>query len=118
MLRESARLAEGPGAYWQPHLSEDWGELAEVARLFPEARDYLDVYDRAGALGPRAILAHAIHLSDREGARAAGAPGTGRSPPPCGRAPTGRGGGGCSRAPGPRPRWARSTGCAWAPWRA
>ena len=71
MLRESARLAEGTGAYWQTHLSEDWGELAEVARLFPEARDYLDVYDRAGALGPRAILAHAIHLSDREVARLA-----------------------------------------------
>ncbi len=71
MLRESARLAERTGAYWQTHLSEDRGELAEVARLFPEARDYLDVYDRAGALGPRTILAHAIHLSDREVARLA-----------------------------------------------
>jgi guanine deaminase len=71
MLRESAHLAEGTGAYWQTHLSEDRGELAEVARLFPEARDYLDVYDRAGALGPRAILAHAIHLSEREVARLA-----------------------------------------------
>ena len=38
----------------------------EVARLFPDAIDYLDVYDRAGGLGPRTILAHAIHLSDRE----------------------------------------------------
>jgi guanine deaminase len=71
MLRESARLAEATGAYWQTHLSEDRGELAEVARLFPEARDYVDVYDRAGALGPRAILAHAIHLSAREVARLA-----------------------------------------------
>jgi len=66
MLRESARLAEGAGAYWQTHLSEDVGEVAEVGRLFPEAKDYLDVYDRAAALGPRAVLAHAIHLSDRE----------------------------------------------------
>jgi guanine deaminase len=71
MLRESARLAAGSGAYWQTHLSEDRGELAEVARLFPEASDYLDVYDRAGGLGPRAILAHAIHLSEREIARLA-----------------------------------------------
>ena len=66
MLRESAALARSTGAYWQTHLSEDHGELAEVARLFPEATDYLDVYDRAGALGPQAIMAHAIHLSDRE----------------------------------------------------
>ena len=36
---------------------------------FPEARDYVDVYDRAGALGARSVLAHAIHLSDREQAR-------------------------------------------------
>ena len=69
MLRESAALAARHGAYWQTHLSEDAGEIAEVARLFPEARDYLDVYDRAGALGARAVLAHAIHLSPREIAR-------------------------------------------------
>ena len=69
MLRESATLAARHGAYWQTHVSEDAGEIAEVARLFPEARDYLDVYDRAGALGPRTILAHAIHLSPREVAR-------------------------------------------------
>ena len=43
----------------------------EVARLFPEAIDYLDVYDRAGGLGPRTILAHAIHLRTREVARLA-----------------------------------------------
>jgi guanine deaminase len=47
-------------------VSEDPGEIAEVARLFPEARDYVDVYDRAGALGERSVLAHAIHLSPGE----------------------------------------------------
>jgi len=66
MLRESASLATRHGAYWQTHVSEDVGEIDEVRRLFPGARDYLDVYDRAGALGPRTILAHAIHLSRRE----------------------------------------------------
>lgn len=71
MLRESAALARSTGAYWQTHLSEDRTELVEVARLFPEAVDYLDVYDRAGGLGPRTILAHAIHLSGREVARLA-----------------------------------------------
>ena len=66
MLRHSARAAAEAGAYWQTHLSEDRGEIAEVKRLFPDALDYTDVYDRAGGLTPRSILAHAIHLSDRE----------------------------------------------------
>jgi guanine deaminase len=66
MLRESAALADRHGAYWQTHLSEDAGEIDEVKRLFPEAEDYLDVYDRAGGVGERTILAHAIHLGDRE----------------------------------------------------
>ncbi|MDQ3690591.1 MAG: amidohydrolase family protein [Chloroflexota bacterium] len=69
MLRESASLAVHHDAYWQTHVSEDTAEIGEVKALFPEALDYLDVYDRAGALGARAILAHAVHLSDREVAR-------------------------------------------------
>src|SRR4029453_5416074 len=36
MVRESASLAQAAGAYWQTHVSEDRGEIAEVARLFPE----------------------------------------------------------------------------------
>ncbi len=69
LLRESASLAEHYGATWQTHLAEDAGEMAAVAEHFPEAADYLDVYDRAGGLGRKALLAHAIHLSDREIAR-------------------------------------------------
>jgi len=71
MLRDSAALARAMGTYWQTHLSEDVRELAAVAELFPGARDYLDVYDRAAALGTRTILAHAIHLGEREVARLA-----------------------------------------------
>ena len=66
LLRESASLARATGACWQTHLSEDRGEIAEVTRLFPDALDYVDVYDRAGGLGSRTVLAHAVHLSDRE----------------------------------------------------
>ena len=66
LLRESAALAASTGAYWQTHVSEDRGEIAEVARLFPDSLDYVDVYDRAGGLGERTVLAHAVHLSDRE----------------------------------------------------
>ena len=73
LLRESAALAARYGAYWQTHLSEDRGEIETVRQLFPETIDYTDVYDRAGGLGPRSILAHAIHLSDREVGRIADA---------------------------------------------
>ena len=66
MLRESASLARSTGTWWQTHLAEDPFEIAEVRRLFPDAIDYVDVYDRAGGLGPRTVLAHAVHLSDRE----------------------------------------------------
>ena len=69
MLRESASLARATGTWWQTHVSEDPGEIAEVGRLFPDARDYVDVYDAVGGLGQRTVLAHAIHLSDRELAR-------------------------------------------------
>jgi guanine deaminase len=71
MLRESAALAARTGAWWQTHVAEDPFEIEEVRRLFPEAIDYVDVYDRAGGLGARTILAHAVHLSDRELARLA-----------------------------------------------
>lgn len=69
MLRESAALARSTGAWWQTHVAEDPGEIAEVRRLFPAARDYVDVYDQAGGLGERTVLAHAIHCSERELAR-------------------------------------------------
>jgi guanine deaminase len=57
------------GALMQTHISESAGEIALVKELFPTAKDYTDVYDRYGLLGPRSIFAHGIHLSEREAAR-------------------------------------------------
>jgi guanine deaminase len=57
------------GALMQTHLSESAGEIAMVHRLFPSAKDYTDVYDHFGLLGPRSLFAHGIHLSERETAR-------------------------------------------------
>jgi guanine deaminase len=71
LLEASAALAAELDCWWQTHLAEDPAECDEVARLFPESRDYVDVYERAGGLGPRAVLAHAIHLSPSEEARVA-----------------------------------------------
>jgi guanine deaminase len=66
-----ALWAEHPDCLMQTHLSEQTEELAWVARLFPEARDYLDVYEAAGLVGPGAVFGHAIHLTPRERARLA-----------------------------------------------
>jgi len=61
-----AKAAERHGAYIQTHISESPGEIARVAELFPEARDYTEVYAAAGMLGPRTLLGHGIHLSPAE----------------------------------------------------
>lgn len=55
----------------QSHLAENQAELAWVRELFPDARDYTDVYDRHGLLGPRTIYAHGIHLGAMERRRLA-----------------------------------------------
>ena len=56
------QLAAGSRAWVQTHLAENVDEVAWVRELHPEARSYLDVYDRAGLLGPRTVLGHCIHL--------------------------------------------------------
>jgi guanine deaminase len=58
-----------PGVYMQTHVAETQAEVAWVAKLFPEARSYLDVYDRAGLLHERAVLAHGIWLDAQDRAR-------------------------------------------------
>lgn len=59
-------LAEYPDVYMQTHISENKDEMAFVAELFPEAKDYLDVYDQYNLLGKRSVFAHGVHLNNRE----------------------------------------------------
>jgi guanine deaminase len=69
-LKLSGELLKSlPGALMQTHLSESPGEIALVQSLFPDAKDYTDVYDRFGLLSDRSLFAHGIHLSERECAR-------------------------------------------------
>ncbi|MFS4580306.1 guanine deaminase [Phaeobacter sp. C3_T13_0] len=64
-----ALWAVHPDCLMQTHLSEQTDEIAWVKSLFPEARDYLDTYERYGLLGERGLYGHAIHLEDRERSR-------------------------------------------------
>ncbi|RCV86022.1 guanine deaminase [Billgrantia montanilacus] len=55
-------MRNDPSLWLQTHLSENTGELDWVAELFPESRDYLEVYEQSGLVGPRSTFAHGIHL--------------------------------------------------------
>jgi guanine deaminase len=53
-----------PGVYMQTHLAENRAEVKWVHELFPEARSYLDVYERCGLLNARGVFAHGIWIDD------------------------------------------------------
>ena len=65
---------DAAGALWrehkdvlvQTHISENKREIEWTAELYPERKNYLDVYDHHGLIGRRAVLAHGIHLSEAE----------------------------------------------------
>jgi len=73
--------AAHPDVLIHTHMSENPAEIDRVGELFPQARDYLDVYDRYGLVTPRSVFAHCVHSSEdalrrlaRSGAAAAFCP--------------------------------------------
>nr|AOR51858.1 guanine deaminase [Phaffia rhodozyma] len=57
----------------QTHMGENAGEIAFTKQLFKDAKaekpwdgTYAGVYDRFGLLGERTILAHCVHLEEKE----------------------------------------------------
>jgi guanine deaminase len=50
----------------QSHLSETVSETRWVSDLFPDSRNYTQVYDQNGLLGKGSLMAHAIFLNDEE----------------------------------------------------
>ena len=60
-----------PDVWIQSHVAENLDEIRWVHELFPEARSYLDVYDRAGLVRQRAVYAHCIHLDETDRRRMA-----------------------------------------------
>lgn len=64
-LAEAGRiLAAYPEVLLHTHLAETTREIEAVAGLFPEAEDYLAVYERYGLVGPRSVFAHGVHLNE------------------------------------------------------
>lgn len=68
MMQAAGELAQSLGLWVSTHLSENTFECEEAKRLFG-TKDYLQVYEDAGLLGPTSVFAHCIHLSDPEIAR-------------------------------------------------
>lgn len=62
-LRVAARLRqEHPGVFMHTHWAENRDEIDWVRQLYPGSASYLRVYDDFGLLGPRAVLAHGVHV--------------------------------------------------------
>ena len=96
MEAAGALAREYPDLPIQTHLSENHAEIDFTLSLYSRARDYLDVYETYGLVGPKTLLGHAIHLTPREIARmveSKRAPCSAR-PPTCSSAPA------CSTPPG------------------
>ncbi|SFL18711.1 guanine deaminase [Shimia haliotis] len=66
MEMAGALVAEHPECFVQTHLSENHDEIAFTAELYPQAPDYLGVYESYGLLTPKTLLGHSIHLQPRE----------------------------------------------------
>ncbi len=59
-------LEEHSDVYMHTHVSENLNECEWVKERFPAAKDYVGVYEDAGLLRNRSVLAHGIHLNERE----------------------------------------------------
>ena len=66
LMRRVGEIARERGAFVQSHLSESRDEVRWVGELFPDSPSYTEVYDDAGILNERCIMAHCIHLSSSE----------------------------------------------------
>jgi guanine deaminase len=69
LMKRVGKIARDRNAFVQSHLSENIDEVKWVRRLFPECASYTAIYDSAGMLTERCIMAHCIHLSTDEIAR-------------------------------------------------
>lgn len=74
-LRGLGALAKEGDLPIQTHIAENHDEIALVRKLFPDCRNYTDVYASHGLLTHRTVLGHAIHLNheERDMVKAAGA---------------------------------------------
>ncbi|SFZ83161.1 guanine deaminase [Devosia enhydra] len=66
MEATQALARQYPDLHIQTHVDENLAEIEFARSLYPNVADYLGIYERYGLLGPRTLLGHCIHLTDRE----------------------------------------------------
>jgi guanine deaminase len=68
LLHSLGELAKSqtPSIAIQTHLSENMKEIASTLSEFPDCEVYTEVYDKAGLVGDGTILAHCVHLEQKE----------------------------------------------------
>jgi len=72
VMKEGARMADQAGCFKQTHLSENLDEIQFTLSLFKKfaglegVKNYTEVYQKSGMLGPKSLMAHGIHLSEAE----------------------------------------------------
>ena len=66
LLKAASEYANKNDLLIQTHLAENLNEINYIKKQFPDFDDYTEVYFKSGLLGDNAILAHCIHLSEKE----------------------------------------------------
>jgi guanine deaminase len=64
-------LRENPSLIFTTHINENLAEIEQVTLLFPQASDYLAVYEKYDLIGRRSVLAHSVHTDAAQLARLA-----------------------------------------------
>jgi guanine deaminase len=59
-------VSEFSDCYLQTHISENVKEIELTLSLFPERKNYLDIYMHHGLVGAKSLLGHSIHLDSYE----------------------------------------------------
>ena len=66
LMKELGSISFEHSCHIQTHVSENLSEVAWVKDLFPFYKNYSQIYDEAGLLTDKTILAHAIYLTEEE----------------------------------------------------
>lgn len=66
LMAALGKIAAERGLYVQSHLSENLGEIELVKRLHPDCAQYWESYDKFGLWKDHTVMAHCVHLDQRE----------------------------------------------------